>query len=107
MLRLKKEKPAEPAPAAVAAPVATSTEMDVSPPAEASADAGSAEAAAVAESGAAAPAGGSISLLGVGGQQIRAGEERRGGKKMTPGELRIRKGSLYVFMMCTNLNMTK
>lgn len=99
MLRLKKGKPAELAPAPVAVSDTTSTEMDVSPSAEAPSAAGSAEAAPVAETGAAVPTGGSISLLGVGGQQIRAREERRGGKKMTPGELRIRKGLFYCFVL--------
>lgn len=82
MLRLKEKKAApveEPAPATTDAAPA---------PAEAK-DGGET---------AAASASGTISLLGVGGTALRSGEEKRGGKKRTPGEIRIQKGTHLVLI---------
>lgn len=93
-MRLKK-----PAAAAAAAPAATTSEDGTAPVAEsAAAPASSSDAPSTGDASAAgagaASAGGSISLLGVGGAAIKSGEERRGGRKRTPGEIRIQKGQL-------------
>lgn len=37
-----------------------------------------------------------VSLFGVGGVALKAGEEKRGGKRRTPGEIRIQKGTLPI-----------
>ncbi len=37
---------------------------------------------------------GGLSLLGIGGKQIRTGAAKKAGKKRTPGEIRIQKGIL-------------
>lgn len=90
-MRLK--KPAAAAPAAATA--ATSGDGSAPPADSATAPASSSDAPSAedASATAAAPsAGGSISLLGVGGAAIKSGEERRGGRKRTPGEIRIQKG---------------
>ena len=36
-----------------------------------------------------------LSLLGIGGKQIKAGTSKKAGKKRTPGEIRIQKGVFY------------
>ena len=36
-----------------------------------------------------------LSLLGIGGKQIRAGSAKKAGKKRTPGEIRIQNGIIY------------
>jgi hypothetical protein len=40
---------------------------------------------------------GGLSLLGIGGKQIKAGA-KKAGKKRTPGEIRIQKGALCVLL---------
>ena len=37
---------------------------------------------------------GGLSLLGIGGKQIKGGAAKKGGKKRTPGEIRIQKGKI-------------
>eukprot|EP01033_Poteriospumella_lacustris_P011286 gene11285-8019_t len=90
MMRLKK-----PAAAAPAAAAATTSGDGSAPPADsATAPASSSDAPSAEDASATAAtpsAGGSISLLGVGGAAIKSGEERRGGRKRTPGEIRIQK----------------
>lgn len=39
-----------------------------------------------------APQQGGLSLLGIGGKQIKTGTAKKAGKKRTPGEIRIQKG---------------
>ncbi len=42
-----------------------------------------------------APQQGGLSLLGIGGKQIKAGTAKKAGKKRTPGEIRIQKGLFF------------
>jgi hypothetical protein len=101
MLRLKEKKAA----AAVPAPAVTTTEtvetkadtpMDVVEPASTTTESTTAtttESAATSTSAnGATSTGGTISLLGVGGVAIKPTENK--GKKLTPGEIRIRKGNI-------------
>lgn len=92
-MRLKK-----PTPAAAPAPTTEGESTGSTPAPGTSVAEGESTASEAADSPAttaAAPssAGGSISLLGVAGAALKSTEERRGGRKRTPGEIRIQKGT--------------
>lgn len=97
MLRLKKAEDKKAAPPAASEAAAASSSAD------GAADAKTGNAPADAKSTAEGePA--TVSLFGVGGVALKAGEEKRGGKRRTPGEIRIQKGtSFFCFLSLPNV----
>lgn len=87
MLALKKKREAE-AKAAAAAQASASAA-----PSSAPSSAGESTSSAANDNGATTAAStNKVSLLGIGGKKTSANEKNGGGKKRTPGEIRIQKG---------------